>query len=117
MLVHGERLCPSCNVFKPHWHEIPDVYTGVHAVARTGPVVVDVAKYLERIPACVVPCNHRIMAKGVRLVFGAIPDLGEVRDAVPWQRQGWLLVMVSDYEMFAGAWKLAKQHIQVNRFF
>jgi hypothetical protein len=117
MFVHRQRFCAARDVLETHRHVIPNIDASVDAVARAFPVVVDVSEDLERIPAGMVPCDHRIMTQRVRLVLGAIPNFGEVRDAVPRQRQRWLQIMVADDEMLARTRKLPEQPFEVGGIF
>lgn len=78
VLVDGHRSCAAGNIFKPHRHEIPDIDTDIHAIARAFPIVMDMREELKRISAGVVPCDHWVMAERMRLSLWAIPDFGEV---------------------------------------
>jgi hypothetical protein len=55
VLVDRQRFCAAGDVLKPHWHEVPDIDADVDAISRSSPIVVDVPKDLEGIPASMVP--------------------------------------------------------------
>ena len=110
MFVHRQRFGATRNIFELDRHEIPNIDADVDAVARTPPIVVDMTENLKRIPPGMVPGDHRVMAQRVRLVFGAVPNLGKMGDAVPWQIQRWLEIVVAHDQMFTRTWELTEQH-------
>ncbi|WP_299550347.1 hypothetical protein [uncultured Tateyamaria sp.] len=83
MLIWRQLLCPPRNIGKGDRHEVPHINANIHGIARSAPVVVNVAKKLQRTSPSVVPCNHWIMTQRVELVLQAVTQFSEVRDGIP----------------------------------
>ncbi len=67
------------------------------------------AEDLERVPARVVPRDHRVVAERVRLPLRPVADLSQMRDASPWQRLRGFQIMVADDQVFLCARQLIEQ--------
>jgi len=59
---------------------------------------------LQRTTSGMVPCYHRVAAQRVGAAFpGAIPDLDQMRQTIPWQCLGMRIVVIPDEQIFAYA--------------
>lgn len=112
VLVHWQGLYAAGDVLETDGHKVPDIDADIHAVARAAPVVMDVAKDLQRIAAGVVPCDHRVMAKRVRLVLGSAPYLCQMRDTGPGQSLCRFQIVVTNDEMLFRSRQLVEQLTQ-----
>lgn len=83
--MHVDRQLSGAgfNMLELHWHKIPLIDADVNRVARTLPLVVNVPEELKRSLSCPVPCDHRIVAKGVTQTIRAVRNLGQMRNGVP----------------------------------
>ncbi|MWB79836.1 hypothetical protein GLS40_17540 [Pseudooceanicola sp. 216_PA32_1] len=93
--------------------EIPLIHANVHGVARTLPLIMDVAEELKRPAAGMVPCDHRIVAKCVGHP-APILDLDHVPDCIPRQLQRRGKIVITDDKVLARPWQLKENALDIS---